>query len=78
MLFAGVNGALIYAVVDGLGRSPAYVGLLYVVQGAGSVTTGLAAGPSCAGSANAASPRPGSRSPRRPWRCARSRPTRPP
>ncbi|MET7915744.1 MFS transporter [Streptomyces avermitilis] len=45
MLFAGVNGALIYAVVDGLGRSPAYVGLLYVVQGAGSVTTGLAAGP---------------------------------
>ncbi|MFE9999273.1 MFS transporter [Streptomyces avermitilis] len=45
MLFAGVNGALIYAVVDGLGRSPAYAGLLYVVQGAGSVTTGLAAGP---------------------------------
>jgi len=45
MLFAGLNGATIYAVVDGLGHSPAYVGLLYVVQGAGSVVLGLAAGP---------------------------------
>ncbi|MEW1724197.1 MFS transporter [Streptomyces sp. NPDC093109] len=46
MLFAGLNGAAIYAVVDrGLGRSPTYVGVLYAVQGAGSVLSGLAAGP---------------------------------
>jgi MFS family permease len=45
MLFAGLNGATIYAVAEGLGRSPAYVGVLYVVQGAGSVVIGLAAGP---------------------------------
>ncbi|MFD7291273.1 MFS transporter [Streptomyces sp. NPDC059863] len=46
MLLAGLNGAAIYAVVDrGLGHSPAYVGVLYAVQGAGSVLTGLVAGP---------------------------------
>ncbi|MCB5169496.1 MFS transporter [Streptomyces bambusae] len=46
MLLAGVNGALVYAVVDDvLGRPPAYAGLLYAVQGAGSVVGGLAAGP---------------------------------
>ncbi|MEU9961902.1 MFS transporter [Streptomyces sp. NPDC050982] len=45
MLFSGLNGALIYAVVEGLGRSPAYVGVLYVAQGVGSVAVGLAAGP---------------------------------
>ncbi|WP_327237177.1 MFS transporter [Streptomyces sp. NBC_01317] len=46
MLLAGLNGAVIYAVVDeGLGRSPAYVGVLYAVQGAGSVLIGLLAGP---------------------------------
>ncbi|MFE7075530.1 MFS transporter [Streptomyces sp. NPDC057620] len=45
MLFAGVNGATVYAVAEGLGHSPAYVGLLYVAQGAGSVAIGLAAGP---------------------------------
>ncbi|MFF8834450.1 MFS transporter [Streptomyces sp. NPDC015130] len=46
MLLAGVNGAAIYAVVDGgLGRSPAYAGVLYAVQGAGSVLAGLFAGP---------------------------------
>ncbi|WP_055616484.1 MFS transporter [Streptomyces phaeochromogenes] len=45
MLFSGVNGALIYAVVEGLGHSPAYVGVLYVAQGVGSVAVGLAAGP---------------------------------
>ncbi|MFG3585306.1 MFS transporter [Streptomyces sp. NPDC047990] len=45
MLFAGLNGALIYAVVEGLGHSPAYAGLLYAVQGAGSVLTGLVSGP---------------------------------
>ncbi|MEV0690226.1 MFS transporter [Streptomyces sp. NPDC050388] len=45
MLCAGLNGALVYAVVDGLGRSPAYSGVLYAVQGAGSVALGLCAGP---------------------------------
>lgn len=45
MLFSGVNGALIYAVVEGLRHSPAYVGVLYVAQGVGSVAVGLAAGP---------------------------------
>ncbi|MEU9864380.1 MFS transporter [Streptomyces sp. NPDC047971] len=46
MLLAGINGAAVYAVVDrGLGHPPAYAGVLYAVQGAGSVVAGLAAGP---------------------------------
>ncbi|MFJ9828236.1 MFS transporter [Streptomyces sp. NPDC101160] len=46
MLLAGLNGAAVYAVVDrGLGHSPAYAGVLYAVQGAGSVAAGLTAGP---------------------------------
>jgi MFS family permease len=46
MFLAGLNGAAIYAVVDaGLHRSPAFVGVLYAVQGAGSVIGGLIAGP---------------------------------
>ncbi|MFG2462658.1 MFS transporter [Streptomyces sp. NPDC048523] len=45
MLFAGLNGALTYAVIDGLGHSPAYAGALYAVQGAGSVAVGLLSGP---------------------------------
>ncbi|MEU1475096.1 MFS transporter [Streptomyces sp. NPDC005760] len=45
MLCAGVNGALLYAVIDGLGHSPAYAGALYAVQGAGSVAVGLVSGP---------------------------------
>ncbi|WP_418956353.1 MFS transporter [Streptomyces tritici] len=46
MLLAGLNGAAVYAVVDGgLGHDPAYAGVLYTVQGAGSVAAGLAAGP---------------------------------
>ncbi|MFE0250461.1 MFS transporter [Streptomyces sp. NPDC059010] len=45
MLFAGLNGAMIYAVIDGLGHSPAYAGVLYAVQGAGSVAVGLLSGP---------------------------------
>ncbi|WP_328870495.1 MFS transporter [Streptomyces sp. NBC_00287] len=45
MLCAGVNGALIYPVVEGLGHSPAYAGVLYAVQGAGSVVVGLLSGP---------------------------------
>ncbi|MFF7312564.1 MFS transporter [Streptomyces sp. NPDC008137] len=44
MLCAGVNGAMVYAVVDGLGYSPAYAGVLYAVQGAGSVAVGLISG----------------------------------
>jgi len=40
-----VCGALIYAVVAGLGHSPAYTGTFYAVQGAGSVVVGLASGP---------------------------------
>ncbi|WP_326740555.1 MFS transporter [Streptomyces sp. NBC_01022] len=46
MLCAGLNGATLYAVVDGvLGRSPAYAGVLSVAQGVGSVAIGLLAGP---------------------------------
>ncbi|WP_405530707.1 MFS transporter [Streptomyces avidinii] len=46
MFLAGLNGAVIYAVADDvLGHAPTYVGVLYAVQGAGSVLTGLAAGP---------------------------------
>ncbi|MFD0116436.1 MFS transporter [Streptomyces sp. NPDC059753] len=45
MVLAGLNGAALYAVVDGgLGRSPSYAGVLYAVQGAGSVAAGLTAG----------------------------------
>jgi hypothetical protein len=44
MLCAGVNGALVYAVVDALGHAPAYAGVLYAVQGAGSVAAGLLSG----------------------------------
>ena len=44
MLFAGLNGALAYAVIDGLGHAPAYAGVLYAVQGAGSVAVGLLSG----------------------------------
>lgn len=45
MLCAGLNGALLYAVVDDLGHSPEYAGVLYAVQGAGSAGVGLLAGP---------------------------------
>ncbi|MFJ8009838.1 MFS transporter [Streptomyces fagopyri] len=45
MFFAGLNGAVVYAVVEGLGHSPAYAGLLYAVQGLGSVLIGLVSGP---------------------------------
>lgn len=44
MLCAGLNGALVYAVVDALGHAPAYAGVLYAVQGAGSVVAGLFSG----------------------------------
>lgn len=45
MLCAGFSGALVYAVVEDLGHSPEYAGVLYAVQGAGSVATGLCSGP---------------------------------
>ena len=46
MLLAGLNGAAIYAVADaGLHRPPTFVGVLYAVQGLGSVVAGVAAGP---------------------------------
>ncbi|MGW4445991.1 MFS transporter [Streptomyces sp. NPDC004682] len=45
MLLAALNGATVYAVVDRLGRAPAYAGVLYAAQGAGSVVIGVAAGP---------------------------------
>ena len=45
MFCAGLSGALLYAVIDGLGHSPAYAGVLYAVQGLGSVAIGLASGP---------------------------------
>ncbi|MFH8977383.1 MFS transporter [Streptomyces sp. NPDC017890] len=44
MLCAGIGGATAYAVVEALGHSPAYAGVLYAVQGAGSVVAGLLSG----------------------------------
>ncbi|WP_030574023.1 MFS transporter [Streptomyces aureocirculatus] len=44
MLSSGLGGALVYAVVEGLGHSPAYTSALYVAQGAGSVAVGTASG----------------------------------
>ncbi|MGW2699719.1 MFS transporter [Streptomyces sp. NPDC001340] len=45
MLLASLAGTTLYAVVDRLGHSPAYAGVLYAVQGAGSVAVGLVSGP---------------------------------
>ncbi|GGS99724.1 MFS transporter [Streptomyces cinerochromogenes] len=45
MLLAALGSTTLYAVVDRLGHSPAYTGVLYAVQGAGSVAAGLLAGP---------------------------------
>lgn len=44
MLTSGISGATVFAVVEGLGHAPAYTGVLYVVQGAGSVAVGVASG----------------------------------
>ncbi|WP_406290126.1 MFS transporter [Embleya sp. NBC_00896] len=45
MVVSGISGGAIYAVVDdGLGRSPAFTGVLYTAQGVGSVAVGLCAG----------------------------------
>lgn len=45
MLLSGINGALIYAVVESLGHAPTYTGLLYIAQGMGSIAIGLTTGP---------------------------------
>ncbi|MFH0520566.1 MFS transporter [Streptomyces sp. M41] len=45
MLCAGLGGSLLYAVIDNLGHAPSYAGVLYAVQGAGSVAVGLLSGP---------------------------------
>ncbi|MBL1106305.1 MFS transporter [Streptomyces sp. 5-8] len=45
MLLTALSATTVYAVVDRLGHSPAYTGVLYAAQGAGSVAAGLLAGP---------------------------------
>ncbi|AYN41961.1 MFS transporter [Streptomyces dangxiongensis] len=45
MLLTSLGSATVYAVVGRLGHSPAYTGVLYAAQGAGSVVAGLLAGP---------------------------------
>ncbi|MFG2635320.1 MFS transporter [Streptomyces sp. NPDC048362] len=45
MLLTALAGSTVNAVVDRLGHSPAYTGVLYAVQGAGSVAVGLVTGP---------------------------------
>ncbi|SHN11748.1 MFS transporter [Actinacidiphila paucisporea] len=45
MLLSGISSAAIYQLVDaGLHRPPAFVGVLYAVQGAGSIVAGTVAG----------------------------------
>ncbi|MFF2655073.1 MFS transporter [Streptomyces sp. NPDC058045] len=44
MLLSGVSGAAVYPVVEALGRPPAFAGVVYVAQGAGSVVVGVASG----------------------------------
>ncbi|MFE1952407.1 MFS transporter [Streptomyces sp. NPDC059524] len=44
MALSGVTGASVFAVVDGLGRAPAFTGVLYAVQGVGSVAAGALSG----------------------------------
>ncbi|WP_416958839.1 MFS transporter [Streptomyces sp. Agncl-13] len=45
MFLASLSSSTIYAIVDALGHTPAYTGVLYVAQGAGSVAVGLVSGP---------------------------------
>ncbi|MGW2639599.1 MFS transporter [Streptomyces sp. NPDC001348] len=45
MCLTALGSSLNYAVVDALGHSPAYMGVLYAVQGVGSVAVGLVSGP---------------------------------
>ncbi|MET8723462.1 MFS transporter [Streptomyces misionensis] len=49
MLVGSLCAPTLYAVVDRLGHSPAYTGVLYAVQGAGSVAVGLVTGPALRG-----------------------------
>ncbi|WP_327291808.1 MFS transporter [Streptomyces sp. NBC_01198] len=45
MLLSGISSAAVYALADtGLHRPPAFVGVLYAVQGAGSIVAGILAG----------------------------------
>ncbi|MEW2619789.1 MFS transporter [Streptomyces sp. NPDC048106] len=45
LLITSLASATLYAVIDRLGHSPAYAGVLYAFQGAGSVAVGLLTGP---------------------------------
>lgn len=45
MFLASLCSSMNYAVVDALGHAPAYTGVLYAAQGAGSVAVGLVSGP---------------------------------
>lgn len=45
MCLTSLGSSLNYAVVDALGHSPAYTGVMYAVQGVGSVAVGLVSGP---------------------------------
>ncbi|WP_405947173.1 MFS transporter [Streptomyces prunicolor] len=45
MFLASLSSTTTYAIVDALGHTPAYSGVLYVAQGAGSVAVGLVSGP---------------------------------
>ncbi|MFE3162342.1 MFS transporter [Streptomyces sp. NPDC059224] len=45
MCLASLGSSLNYAVVDALGHAPAWTGVMYTVQGAGSVAVGLVSGP---------------------------------
>ncbi|MFC5660045.1 MFS transporter, partial [Streptomyces nogalater] len=45
MLFTSLASTAVYAVVGRLGHSPAYLGVLYAAQGAGSAEAGLLGGP---------------------------------
>ncbi|MFI5682811.1 hypothetical protein [Streptomyces sp. NPDC051636] len=56
MLFGAPSSTTAYAVVDSLGHSPACTGVLYAVQGTGSVAVGRCAGSASGGSRWAGSP----------------------
>ncbi|GHH73731.1 MFS transporter [Streptomyces sulfonofaciens] len=45
MLLASLGSATLYAVIDAIGRPPEFAGVLYAVQGVGSVVAGAASGP---------------------------------
>ncbi|MFI6409842.1 MFS transporter [Streptomyces sp. NPDC050548] len=45
MFLASLSSSSNYAIIEGLGHAPAYAGVLYAVQGVGSVAVGLVSGP---------------------------------